>query len=445
MILIGRIQLQFTLRGGEMKQRSSFLPFALPDIGPKELELVREVLESGWLTTGSKTRQFEKEFADYIGVKHAIAVNSCTAALHLALDAIGLGPDDFVLTSPYTFAATAEVVRYFNAVPVFVDVQPDTINLDPQKLADTIQDLKQSIFNGTSPQTLSVQRALSNNSVRRGVIRAIIPVHYGGHPCEVDAIYKIACESGLAYIDDAAHSLPARNKGRLIGSPMQGTSPVLSCFSFYATKSMTTGEGGMITTEDERLADRCRMMCLHGISKDAWKRYTSEGSWYYEILAAGYKYNLTDLASALGIAQLSRVDEMWKRRVQIAAAYTKAFSAYPDLQLPTVREGYESAWHLYPIRFNRDYFEKTSASGSFRNNFIDGMKRRNIGTSVHFIPLHIHPYYRETYGYQENDFPVALEQYQRLVSLPIYSRMSDEDVESVTAAVVDILEEDRRH
>ena len=317
--------------------------------------------------------------------------------------------------------------------------------LDPQKLNETIQDLNQCILNGTSPQSTSVRRALSVNSVRRGIIRAIIPVHYGGHPCEVDSIYSIACNSGLAYIDDAAHSLPARYKGRLIGSPMQGTSPILSCFSFYATKSMTTGEGGMITTEDDRLADRCRMMCLHGISKDAWKRYTAEGSWYYEILAAGYKYNLTDLAAALGIAQLSRLEEMWERRKKIAASYTAAFSSFPELQLPSVREGYESAWHLYPIRFNLNYFENKGASGLFRNSFIEDMKQRNIGTSVHFIPLHIHPYYRETYGYEPNDFPVALNQYQRLVSLPLYSRMSDDDVENVKDAVVDILERNRRH
>jgi dTDP-4-amino-4,6-dideoxygalactose transaminase len=428
-----------------MKRRSSFLPFALPDIGSKEHQQVNEVLESGWLTTGPKTRQLETEFADYFGVKHAIAVNSCTAGLHLALDSIGLSAGDFVLTSPYTFAATAEVVRYFQAIPVFVDVQPDTINLDPGKLAETIQDLKQTILNGTSPQTTAVQRALSNNPIRRGVIRAIIPVHYGGHPCEVDAIYSIACESGLAYIDDAAHSLPARYKEKLIGSPMKGTSPILSCFSFYATKSMTTGEGGMITTEDDRLADRCRMMCLHGISKDAWKRYTAEGSWYYEILAAGYKYNLTDLAAALGIAQLSRLEEMWKRRQQIAAAYNKVFASYKQLDLPVVRKNCESAWHLYPIRFNLNYFENPSTTVPFRNTFIEEMKHRNIGTSVHFIPLHLHPYYRETYGYEADDFPVALNQYKRLVSLPIYSRMSDDDVESVIDAVVDIIEGYRRH
>jgi dTDP-4-amino-4,6-dideoxygalactose transaminase len=428
-----------------MKRRSAFLPFALPDLGQKEFQQVREVLESGWLTTGPKTRQLEQEFADFLGTKHAIAVNSCTAALHLALEAIGLSAGDFVFTSPYTFAATAEVIRYFNAIPVFVDVQPDTINIDPEKLSETIQDLKESIIRETTPKLTSVRRALSNNPIRRGIMRAIIPVHYGGHPCEVNTLYRIACETNLAYIDDAAHSLPARYDGNLIGAPMQGTSPIMSCFSFYATKSMTTAEGGMITTEDDRLADRCRMMCLHGISKDAWKRYTAEGSWYYEILAPGYKYNLTDLAAALGLGQLCRLNEMANRRKQIAAAYTKVFSSYPELQLPVVRKGCESAWHLYPIRFNPSHLKGTSEISNFRSQFIHEMKERNIGTSVHFIPLHLHPYYRDTYGFEPDDFPIAFAQYQRLVSLPIYSRMTDEDVQNVIDAVVDIIEVSARH
>jgi dTDP-4-amino-4,6-dideoxygalactose transaminase len=428
-----------------MKRRTTFLPFALPDLGLSEFEQVREVLESGWLTTGAKTRQLEKEFADYIGAAHAIAVNSCTAALHLALDAVGVKSGDFVLTTPYTFAATAEVIRYFDAIPVFVDVRPDTFNLDPAKLNDTISDLQQSIDRGTKPQLPNVQKAVAAQRQRGGSIRAIIPVHFGGQPCDVDSVYAAASEYGLAYIEDAAHALPSRYRGKLIGSPMPGAVKTLSCFSFYATKSMTTGEGGMITTEDEELADRCRVMCLHGISKDAWKRYTAAGSWYYEIIAAGFKYNLTDLAAALGLAQLSRLDEMWERRKQIASMYMKAFASLKELELPTVLEDCQHAWHLFSLRFRNEFFDTNEPAGSFRKRFIEEMKERNIGTSVHFIPLHIHPYYRETYGYEAEDFPIAYSEYQRVVSLPIYSRMTDEDVQDVIDAVGEIVQQYTGH
>jgi perosamine synthetase len=428
-----------------MKRRSKFLPFALPDLGPKEFEQVREVLESGWLTTGAKTRQLEKEFANYLGASHAIAVNSCTAALHLALEAIAVKAGDFVLTTPYTFAASAEVVRYFNAVPVFVDVRPDTFNLDPTKLLETISDLQQSIQKGKKPELHNVQKALSTPREGGGKIRAILPVHFGGQPCDVDPIYAAASEGGFAYIEDAAHALPSQYRGRLIGSPMEGSAKTLSCFSFYATKSMTTGEGGMITTEDEELADRCRVMCLHGISKDAWKRYTAEGSWYYEIIAAGFKYNLTDLAAGLGLAQLSRLNEMWERRQHIASAYMKAFSSFKELELPTILDDCQHAWHLFSLRFRTEFFEDNQPAGSFRKRFIEEMKERNIGTSVHFIPLHIHPYYRDTYSYEAEDFPVAYGQYQRVVSLPIYSRMTDEDVQDVIDAVGEIVQQYTGH
>ncbi|MCI0416469.1 DegT/DnrJ/EryC1/StrS aminotransferase family protein [bacterium] len=426
-----------------MKKRGTFLPFALPDLGPKELQQVREVLESGWLTTGPKTRQLEKEFAQYLGIPHAVAVSSCTAGLHLALEAVGVGAGDFVLTTPYTFAASAEVVRYFDAVPVFVDVRPDTLNLDPQKLVETIEDLQQSI-DGRTPKLDSVRKAFSATRSRTGVIQAVIPVHFAGHPFDVDSIYAAASHSGFAYIEDAAHALPSRYRGHLIGSPMEGSAKVLSCFSFYATKSMTTGEGGMITTQDEHLAERCRMMSLHGISKDAWKRYTAEGSWYYEVMAAGYKYNLPDLAAALGLAQLSRLEEMWERRKQIASAYMKAFSSFEELELPSLLEDCEHAWHLFPLRFHTEFFENDESPGWFRNRFIEEMKERNIGTSVHFIPLHLHPYYREIYGYEVNDFPVAYAQSQRVVSLPIYSRMTEDDVQDVIDAVGQIVQQYRR-
>ena len=400
--------------------RSTFLPVALPDIDEAELNEIKDALESGWITTGPKVRQFEAEFAAYVGAKQAIAVNSCTAAMHLALEAIGLQRGDIVITTPYTFAATAEVIRYFDAMPVFVDIEPDTLNIDPQALEEKVEKLKRE---------------------KGERVKAVIPVHIGGHPCDMEAISQIAQEYGLAIIEDAAHALPAYYKGRMIGSsPLIPSFPYshFACFSFYATKTLTTGEGGMITTDDDALAERCRIMSLHGISKDAWKRYTAEGSWYYEIIAPGYKYNMTDIAAAMGLAQLRKIEKMWKRRKEIAARYTEAFSQFPELEVPTVRPDVEHAWHLYILRLNLDRLRIS------RNQFIEELKARNIGTSVHFIPLHLHPYYRQTYGYKPEDFPVAYREYQRVISLPIYSRMTDRDVEDVVEAVVEVVREYRR-
>jgi dTDP-4-amino-4,6-dideoxygalactose transaminase len=435
------------------KFRTEFLPFALPDIDGDELEQVKQVLQSGWLTTGAKTVEFEKAFASYLGAKHAIALNSCTAAMHLALEAVKLQPGDFVLTSPYTFAATAEVIRYFNAVPVFVDVERDTLNIDPEKLTETIQDLQQAI-GGSTPRTSAVKRALAQSdpdTLRSAVVRAVMPVHIAGHPCQVDRIYEIAAQYDMAIIEDAAHSLPARYKGHLIGAPVNDkfSSKIpankkppsfITCFSFYATKTLTTGEGGMLVTEDDDLAERCRIMSLHGISKDAWKRYTSEGSWYYEIIAPGFKYNMTDVASALGVAQFRKLERMMKRRKDIAQKYNEAFSSLAEFEIPTVRKDVDHSWHLYMLRLNPDRMRLPSNSKTgIRGEFIQDLKRRNIGTSVHFIPLHLHPYYRDLYGYRPEDFPVALGQFERAVSLPIYSRMSDVDVEDVITAVKESL------
>jgi dTDP-4-amino-4,6-dideoxygalactose transaminase len=435
------------------KFRTEFLPFALPDIDGDELEQVTQVLQSGWLTTGAKTVEFEKAFATYLGAKHAIALNSCTAAMHLALEAVKLQPGDFVLTSPYTFAATAEVIRYFNAVPVFVDVERDTLNIDPEKLTETIQDLQQAI-GGSAPRTSAVKRALAQSdpdTLRSAVVRAVMPVHIAGHPCQVDRIYEIAAQYGMAIIEDAAHSLPARYKGHLIGAPVKDkfsdkipankkAPSFITCFSFYATKTLTTGEGGMLVTEDDDLAERCRIMSLHGISKDAWKRYTSEGSWYYEIIAPGFKYNMTDVASALGVAQFRKLERMMKRRKDIAQKYNEPFSGLAEFEIPTVRKDVDHSWHLYMLRLNPDRMRLPSNSKTgIRGEFIQDLKRRNIGTSVHFIPLHLHPYYRDLYGYRPEDFPVALGQFERAVSLPIYSRMSDVDVEDVITAVKESL------
>jgi dTDP-4-amino-4,6-dideoxygalactose transaminase len=393
-----------------------FLPFALPVIEEEEISEVLDVLKSAWITTGPKVKLFEREFAEYIGCKHAIAVNSCTAALHLALEAIGIGEGDEIITSPMTFAATGEVIRYFKARPIFVDIDSTTMNLDMELLENIVK-----------------RRCESGN---RKKLKAIIPVHYGGYPCDMDAIIALASRYDLRIVEDAAHAFPTSYKRKMIG-----TLGDITCFSFYATKNITTGEGGMITTENEEYADRMRIMSLHGISKDAWKRYTAEGSWYYEIVAPGYKYNLTDIAAGLGVAQLRKADAFLKRRMQIADRYHEAFQELKELDLPLAVEGKEGtthSWHLYVIRLNLQRLQID------RNAFIDELRRKGIGTSVHFIPLHIHPYYRETYGYQSDDFPVAYETYQRIISLPIYAKMTDNDVERVIKSVTDIVKSNRR-
>lgn len=387
-----------------IEKRTAFLPFALPDIGDEELAEMAEAVASGWITTGPKTRAFEAAFAEFVGAKYAIAVNSCTAALHLALEAIGLKAGDEVITTPYTFAATAEVIRYFDARPVFVDVEPDTLNLRADLLEDAITDRT----------------------------RAIIPIHIAGLAADLDAIYAVAERHNLVVIDDAAHSFPATYKGRMIGSESAFT-----CFSFYATKTITTGEGGMLCTNDEAWAERCRIMALHGISKDAWKRYTAEGSWYYEIIAPGYKYNMTDIAAAMGLVQLRKAEAMSARRLHIAERYHAAFGPSAALEIPADRADCRHAWHLYMLRLHLDQLRIDRAA------FVGELKARNIGTSVHFIPLHLHPYYRDLYHFEPEDFPVSYREFQREISLPIYSKMTDEDVDDVIAAVLDVVDQYR--
>ena len=411
--------------------RNEFLPFALPDIDENEINRITEALYSGWVTTGPKTRCFEADFANAVGAKHAIAVNSCTAAMHLALEAIGLQRGDEVITTPYTFAATAEVVRYFDAKPVLVDICANTFNIDPAQIATAI-----------TPRT-----------------KAIIPVHMAGLAVDLDAIATIAQKHEWAVIEDAAHAFPSKYKGRMIGSPLPSQQSTnhesritnhATCFSFYATKTITTGEGGMICTDNDAIADRCRVMALHGISRDAWKRYTAEGSWYYEITAPGYKYNLTDVAAAMGLAQLAKAERMWQRRVAIAQRYTAAFSQFEELQVPTDNAAHQHAWHLYMLRLNLAHFatpntplHSENGAAGIRADFVEELKQRKIGVSVHFIPLHLHPYYRDTYHYHPEDFPVAYREYQREISLPIYSKMSDQDVTDVITAVCDIVKSKR--
>jgi dTDP-4-amino-4,6-dideoxygalactose transaminase len=382
-----------------------FLPFHVPEIGEEEIRSVVETLKSGWLTTGSKVKAFEEDLSAYVGAVHAVAVNSGTAALHLALDAIGIREGDEVILPTMTFAATAEVVLYFKANPVLLDCQPDTLNLEPNRLEAAI-----------TPKT-----------------KAIIPVHIGGQSCDMDPILEIARAHDLNVIEDAAHALPASYKGRKVG-----TISDITCFSFYATKTITTGEGGMATTDNSEWAKRMRVMSLHGISHDAWKRYTKEGSWYYEILQPGFKYNLTDIAAAIGIEQLKKSDEFWNARKRIAGIYDDGFADSPEIQTPVSRPFAQHAWHLYPIQLNLERLRIN------RKDFVEKLHERGIGTSVHFIPLHLHPYYRDTFGYRPGDFPIASSVFERLISLPIYPKMTDSDIEQVVAAVQAVALENRR-
>jgi perosamine synthetase len=382
-----------------------FLPFHRPDVGEEEVEEVLGVLRSGWLTTGPKAKQFEQEFAAMVGAKHAIAVNSCTAALHLALEAAGLREGDEVLVPTMTFAATAEVVTYFKARPVLVDCEEDTLNVAADRLEAAITDRT----------------------------KAIIPVHFAGQPCDMDSILCLARAHNLYVIEDAAHALPARYRGKMVGAIADST-----CFSFYATKNITTGEGGMVTTNNDEWAARIRMMTLHGLSRDAWNRYSKEGSWYYEILCPGFKYNLTDIAAGLGLAQLKKCDRLWKAREHYATHYDEGFRDLPEIIRPQAPSHVQHAWHLYVIQLDLDRLRIS------RNEFIQQLQNRGIGCSVHFIPLHLHPYYREIWGYSPNDLPVASRVFQRILSLPLYSNMTPAEIDHVITAVRNVVKENRR-
>ncbi len=382
-----------------------FIPFHLPDIGEEEIQSVVETLRSGWLTTGIKTKQFEKEFAAWIGAPHAVAVNSCTAALHLALEAVGVTAGDEVIVPTMTFAATAEVVHYCRALPVLVDCKSDTFNIDVEAIEQAI-----------SPKT-----------------KAIIPVHFAGQPCEMDRILEMAQSRNIKVIEDAAHALPAKYRGKMVG-----TLGDITCFSFYATKTMTTGEGGMATTENSEWAERMRILSLHGISRDAVNRYTPEGSWYYEICYPGYKYNLTDIAAALGIPQLHKCDRFGTIRQRYATLYNEGFKEIPEITVPYVAEDVEHAWHLYVIQLD---LERLRIG---RNQMIDLLKKQGIGTSVHFIPLHLHPYYSNNTTYAQKNFPVSNQAFKRIISLPIYPRMTDAEVQRVIEVVTRLIQENRR-
>jgi dTDP-4-amino-4,6-dideoxygalactose transaminase len=369
---------------------NAFLPFALPDIGEEEINAVCECMRSGWVTTGPKVAQFEREFADYLGGEVvAIAVNSATAGLHLALEALGVGPGDEVIVPTLTFTATAEVVRYLGADPVFVDVDSRTLNI-------RVDGIKAAVTSRT---------------------RAIIPVHYAGLACEMDEIVEFAHARGLHVVEDAAHSFPTRYKGRLVGTlPTDAT-----IFSFYATKTITTGEGGMIVTTNPGLVERMKIMRIHGINRDVFDRYVSEKpGWFYEVVAPGFKYNLTDTAAALGIEQLRKIDRFTARRAQLAARYSSELSGLP-FTLPGPADGNSvHAWHLYVVRL-------TDEAHIGRDALIQSLFENGIGSSVHFIPLHRQPYWLNRYALRPEQFPVADAAYQRMLSLPLYTKMTDAD------------------
>jgi dTDP-4-amino-4,6-dideoxygalactose transaminase/lipopolysaccharide/colanic/teichoic acid biosynthesis glycosyltransferase len=395
--------------------RETFLPFSPPLIGEEEIAEVVDTLRSDWITTGPKVKRFEQEFAAFVGVPDAFAVSSCTAALHLSLLALGIGPGDGVVTTPLTFCSGVHVIEHVGARPVLADVEPDTLNLDPRKVHYAIE---------TAKKDLGVR------------VKAIMPVHLYGHPCDLDAILEIAAEHKLAVIEDAAHSLPARYKGQAIGSmACSAKVPVLTCFSFYATKNLTTAEGGMLVAP-RNLLEEARLWGLHGMNRDAWQRYGSEGSWHYEVGRPGYKYNLTDMQAALGLHQLRKLPGFHARRRRIVERYNAAFHSYAELREPTERNDVDHAWHLYVLRLDLEQSELT------RSQFISELHDRNIGCSVHFIPIHLHVYYRDKYRYRPEDFPVANREYQRVVSLPLSPRMTDQDVDDVIEAVAGVV---RRH
>lgn len=376
--------------------RTQFLQYCLPMIGEEEINEVVDSMRSGWVTTGPKVRIFEEEFAAYVGASHAVAVNSCTAALHLSLAALGIGPGDEVILPVMTFCATANVVFHLGARPVLVDV-------DAHGLIDLT----------------AARRAITPRT------RAIIPVHYAGQSCDMEGILDLASATGLKVVEDAAHAIGTEYRGRRIGTHGHATA-----FSFYATKNMTTGEGGMVTTADPEVAARIRRLALHGMSRDAWNRYAQAGSWYYEVLEAGYKYNMTDIQASIGIHQLRRLDGFIRRRREIASAYRRAFASLPELELPVELAGRFHVYHIFPVRL-RSTLE--------RGEFIAELKSRQIGASVHFIPLHRHPYFRTDKRNADKSYPNADRMYEGLLSLPLYPAMSDGDVQDVIHAVRDIV------
>ena len=376
-----------------------FLPFALPEIGDEEIAEVVDTLKSGWVTTGPKAKRFETDFSAFLGdpALHSIAVNSATAGLHLALEALGVGPGDEVITTTHTFTATAEVVRYLGADVKLVDINPATLNIDVAAVEAAI-----------TPRT-----------------KVLLPVHYAGLAADMPALLALARKHGLKVVEDAAHALPTTVGGQLVGTLQSD----VTVFSFYANKTITTGEGGMLVTRDEDIAKRARVMRLHGMNRDAFDRFTAKvPSWYYEVVAPGFKYNLTDIAAALGIHQLKRAHAFQQKRAALAAAYDDALAGLPLITPPKPRVGDLHSWHLYVVRL-------ADGAGIERDRFIEKLFEAGIGCSVHYIPLHLHPYWRDRYGLKPEQFPHSQHAYERMVSLPLYTRMGTADVARVADAV----------
>ena len=386
------------------------IPFHRPYITEDEIREVVDSIRSGWLTMGPKTIQFEKAFANYIGTSRAISVNSGTAALHLALKAIGIKKEDEVIIPAFTFTATGEVIAYFGAKPIIVDIEKNTANISPQAIAEKLE-------KKGNPEK----------------VKAIIPVHFGGIPCEMASIKKIAKKYHLRIIEDAAHALPAWYKKDKIG-----TIGNMTCFSFYATKTLATGEGGMVTTNNEKWAKNIQISRLHGISSDAWKRYSASGSWYYEVVEAGFKYNMTDIQAALGLAQLRKLEWMWKKRKAIAQTYLRSFQLIDELFPYEPNPNVTNAWHLFTLKLNLDRLTID------RNQFIQELAHDGIGSSVHFIPLYRHPFYKKTYNYNKKDFPNSEWLYKRTISLPIFPGMTKSDIQRVIKSVLRITQKYRK-
>jgi dTDP-4-amino-4,6-dideoxygalactose transaminase len=384
--------------------RQNFLSYSPPDIGQEEIDEVVDTLRTDWITTGPKVKRFEQDFAKFVGAPAALAVSSATDAMLVGLAALGIGPGDEVITTTMTFCSTVHVIEHLGARPVLVDVQPDTLNIDPDQVARAI-----------TPRT-----------------RAVLPVHLYGHPAEMAPLMALAEQHHLSILGDAAHALPAAYQGHTIG-----TIGALTSFSFYATKNITTAEGGMLTGSCELIA-KASLWGMHGMSHDAYKRYAAEGSWFYEVVLPGFKCNMTDIQASIGLQQLKKLPAFQSRRREIVQHYTRAFSQLSPLQPPVERSDVRSAWHIYCLRLNLDQLTIDRA------RFIEELKVRNIGTSVHFIPNHLHPYYRDKYGFKPNDFPVAYREYQRLVSLPLHPRMTDQDVADVIDAVAAVVYQFRR-
>ncbi len=380
------------------------IPFHKPFIGKEEVKNVLSVLKNGWLTMGEKTLEFERNFSKYTGAKNSIAVNSCTAALHLALSAIGLKEGDEVIIPDMTFTATGEVVIYFKAKPVIVDVKEGDLLIDPEE----------------------IEKKITKKT------KVIIPVHYGGQPCDMDEILEIAKRNNLFVIEDSAHCLPALYKGKKIG-----TIGDITCFSFYATKTITAGEGGMCTTENYEWAEKIKILRLHGISRDAWKRYDKGGSWYYEVVEAGFKYNITDLQAAIGVEQLKKADYFYEERKKIASKYIESFKDLEGLRTLNLNKDRTNSWHLFPIFLNLNYLKIS------RDEFILKLKEKGIGTSVHFIPLHRHPLYKKI-GFEEKTFPISEKVYPTIISLPIYPELKKKEQEYIIENIFEVFRKNKR-